>query len=984
MFPPTGVAASLPHVTVTQLETDAASAPLGMDNPKPRLSWQLESGGRGVLQTAYEVFVAESATTAAAGNGDVWDSGVAQSSTPWVDYAGPALASRTRYYWAVRVWDEHHQPSAVSASSWFETAFMSPSEWTAMWIKSTLPACPAASSVVVIPSGSPSRNCPSPLLRTEFSVTKPVASARLYASGLGYGVYYVDGHRVGDEVLDPGFTDYLYRVFYVTHDVTSLIQQGQNVIGAELGRGYYSQVGSTYSGYSSAPWHAEPTLRAELIVTYTDGTTSEVDTSPSWKTIDGPRRGDDVILGETYDARRAVQLAGWSTPGFDDSTWSAAATSTGPAGTLVAQDQEPIRAFEHIPFQTVTQPATGVYLFDLGQNVVGNAILEADLAAGQTINLQYGEKLTNGRVDVSGGGQSGPIQLDTYTATAGRNVWRPEFSYKGFQYVEVTGLMSPPSPSMLTAEVWHSDVPSSGSWTSSNRLANLIVRNSTRAILSNYFSQPTDTPVYEKSGYTGDGQLMAPSDQYLFDTRRFAGKWSEDIRQNIFTSGPFAGQMAWVAPDPNADTSSTSTNGTQLLTPGWDAALFTVPDTIWRYYGDDRPALRALPEMKIYNQWIQGFAPGFTITGVQAPVIASLSRNGLGDWSPPTSEPSMGISIDSTAWYYDMEQILARVATDAGDATAATLASVTSTAINAAFNARFYDPASAAYEDTQGQNENPDPSTPPYGFSQHDNAIAMGLGLVPANEQQAVGDAVAKDVEARGLHLNTGIMGTRYLFDTLTQTGHIDDAWAVATQETYPSYGYWIDTEGYTSLGENWESNTRSHNHHMFGTILQWLFEDVAGYQPLQNGYAQIQFKPFVPSSGLDWVAASTDTVRGQVATRWQKAPTGFALDVTVPANATASVYFPGTDPTQISEIGLTPTLPAQDAPGVTLVGVQGDRVVYQVGSGTYKFRIGTVPSTDIPEAASTVVLLGTGGITGVLFVAAARRRRNRRSRGGS
>jgi alpha-L-rhamnosidase len=922
-------AAATAVVAATALETDAAPQPLGIDDLNPRLSWRLSASRRAVLQSAYQVLVASSPALLASGAADVWDSGKVTTRTPWVDYSGPALASLTRYYWTVRVWDETGNPTAFAAATWFETAFMSPNQWSAQWIKGPLASCASATRP---------GNCPAPLLRTDFDVTKPVARARLYASGLSYGVYYIDGRRVGDEVLDPGITDYTVRAFYVTHDVTALLQPGWNAIGAELGRGFMGMVGPTYSGYPGA-WKSEPKLRLELHIAYQDGTSEVIASGPAWKTTDGPRRFDDPMLGETYDARRAVQLGNWTSPNYDDSSWTAATVTTAPAGVLVAQNQEPIRPFERLPFQSVTQVGPGDYLFDLGENVVGNAILYANLADGQRIELAYGEKLANGHVDTSGNPSfnGDPVQVDYYTSAGGGDHWRPEFTYKGFQYVEVTGLTSPPPLSMLTAEVWHSDVAPVGSWESSNALANRIVGTVKRSILSNLFSQPTDTPIYEKSGYTGDGQLMAPSDSYLFDTQRFITKWSTDIDENLFPDG----QMAWVAPDPH-DPSTDQTNDNHQVTPGWDAALFTVPDTDWRYYGDERPELAALPEMKTYNTWIAAHAPGYTITGIQAPApVQSFSVNGLGDWSPATAEPSMGISLDSTAWYYDMEQILARTAVRAGDTQTANSAAATAANISTAFNLRFFDPVTGTYKNDSSETT----------FSQHQNAIALGLGLVPSNRVQSTGDAIAADVSSRGNHLNTGIMGTRFLWDALTQTGHVDTAWAAATQETYPSYGYWLDTLGFTGLGENWEANTRSHNHHMFGTALQWLFEDIAGYQPTKPGFEEIQFKPYVPSSDLDWVNASTNTVRGMVAASWRKSDCGLNLDVTVPANATGTVAYPGTDPTGISEIGTGTTYqPANSAPGVTLVGVQDGRIVYRVGSGTYQFRCGSQPTVNYFE----------------------------------
>jgi alpha-L-rhamnosidase len=906
---------SMDHaVAVVGLEADAAAEPLGIDNPSPRLSWRLDASRRGVLQTRSQVVVATDPALLPA-QADVWDSGIVDGADPWVDYTGPALTSHTRYVWAARVWDERGEATPWSSPTSFETAFMDPAEWSADWIGAPGPACASASR-----PGS----CPAPLLRTEFEVDRPVATARLHASGLGYGVYHLNGQRIGDAVLDPGFTDYMVSTVYVSHDVTDVVRPGTNALGAVLGRGYFGMMGSSVAGYGrSNPWHAEPRLKLELHLTYDDGSREVITSGDGWRTTDGPIRFDDLMLGETYDARRAAVVDGWTTPGYDDGSWGQAIVVAAPAGPLRAQAQEPIRPQERLAFRSISEPQPGTYVFDLGVNIAGNAILQSDaLAPGQQLVLRYGEKLTAaGRVDAGG------LQVDHYTAAGGGSErWRPEFTYKGFQYVEVSGLTSPPPLDLLTAEVWHSDIAPAGSWESSHDLANRIVEVAARSILANRFSVPTDTPIYEKGAYTGDGHIMVPADSYLFDVQRFHSKWSDDIADSVYPNG----QMDWIAPAPN-DPSTSPHNNVHLLTPGWDAALFTTPDAVWRHYGDERPAVRALPVMRTYRDWIAGFSPGFTVTGAGGfPGI--FVPGGLGDWAAPTgSQP--GASIDSTAWYHEMMRVLAAVAEEAGDADTAADARLRMLGIQTAFNTRFHDPVTGAFQDTPAQNHNP-----ALGFSQHANAMAVGLDVAWPELVQSTGDALAVDVAARGDHLSTGIMGTRFLFDALTRTGHVDEAWAAVTQTTYPSYGWWLDGLGWTGLGEYWEEGSRSRNHHMYGTVVQWLFEDVAGFEPAAPGFAEIDIRPEIPSRDLDRVRASTETVRGEVEVAWQRTADGLVLDVTVPANATATVHVPADSPADVVEETAGRAQPAHLAEAVDLLGAQDGRVTYRVGSGRYRF----------------------------------------------
>ena len=937
-------------VVVAGLLTEAQPQPLGIDVARPRLSWLLESQRRGVRQSAYRVRVASTPALAADGAGDVWDSRRVSTDVPWVDYAGRKLAARTRYFWTVQVWDERGRSTPRSKPAWFETAFTDPGQWSASWIAG--PPVPA--------DCADERQCsPAPLLREEFVVDGPVAAARLYASGLGYGTYYLNGKRLSNAVLSPGFTEYTERALYTTTDLRGRLRQGRNAIGAVLGRGPFGSVGSNFAGYANAPWHADPQLRLELHIRYRDGRQHVVRSGPGWTATDGPIRFDDYMLGETYDARRAEALDGWAEPGFDDSDWVPAVAASGPAGRLEAQVEEPIRPQQAIQFKSVTQTESGTWRFDLGQNVTGNAVLDTDLPEGTTITLHYGEKLLdNGSVDTAGGSFDGkPMQLDTYTAGTGRDVWRPEFTFKGFQYVEVAGLDEEPDPSMLTAQVWHTDFPRIGSWTSSHDLVNRIYGASRRAIVSNSLSIPMDTPIYEKTGYTADGQLVAGATSYLFDTRRYYAKWLTDIRQSVAPNG----DMGISAPLPSDPPEQQGPNGIVYTTPGWDAALMVVPDVLKQFHGDARPGVAALPEMQRVWDYYETRTRNDILPAACTVAFQQVCHDGLGDWTAPTGS-SYGAAVDSTAWYAWMLRQLSAFATDAGNEDLAAAAAARSDAVAAAFHRTFFDPATGAYRDflnpepgEPGRQSNGvffsgEPLRPPPAevatpgtdpsYSQHQNALPLGLDVVPADQRQAVGDTLAADVRARGGHLSTGIMGTRFLFEALARTGHVDEAFAVLTQTSYPSYGYWLDTLGYTSLAEFWEGNQRSLNHQMYGSVVQWLYEGLAGIRPTKPGFAEIEVRPEIPTEGLNDVRAYTNTVRGRVESGWHKTADGLRLNVTVPANATAIVHVPASDPDDVSETGTGRTLSAGSAPGVTLLRTESGRVVYRVESGRYRFEV--------------------------------------------
>ncbi|MFN2539881.1 MAG: family 78 glycoside hydrolase catalytic domain, partial [Mycobacteriales bacterium] len=762
-----GAQAASPQVRVTGLETEAQTAPLGIDAPRPRLAWRMESTRRGVVQSAYRVKVARSQAAATKGRAYVWDTHRVRGAQPFVDYAGPRLAPRTRYWWTVELWDERGRAVHRSSPAWFETAFTSPSQWSAQWVAGQSAAAGCTEE----------RQCrPAPLLRKEFRLSSGIASARLYASGLGYGTFYLNGRRVSDAVLSPGFTEYTERVLYVTHDVTKLLHPGNNAVGAMLGRGPFGSTGSNFAGYATAPWHADPKLRLELHVRYADGRGTVVRSGQAWRTTDGPTRFDDFMLGETYDARRAKALHGWASPGYDDRGWKPARQTTGPKGRLEAMVEEPVRSQERIPFKAVRHTQAGSWLFDLGRNIAGNAVLRTDLPSGTRITLHYGEKLLdNGSVDTAGGSFDGStMQLDTFTAGPGRDVWRPEFTYKGFQYVEVTGLTGTPRPSMLTAEVWHTSFRPVGSFVSSDALVNKIYAASRGAMRSNSVDLPTDTPIYEKTGYTADGQIVSGALSYLYDTRRFYAKWLRDIEQSVAPNG----DMGISAPLPSDPPETQTPTGFAFASPGWDAALMVVPDVLERFHGDSRPGIRALPEMKRVLRYYDEQAKADLLPATCQVAFQQVCPNGLGDWVAPFGM-SYGAALDANAWWRYMLRRAAATARRAGEATAARSFTAREEAVARAFQSVFFEPALQIYRDPF----NPGPSEPGRasnsylfsgfslqprpvevanpglpGYSQHQNAVALGLDLVPVPARQAVGDTLARDTSTRGDHLSTGIM----------------------------------------------------------------------------------------------------------------------------------------------------------------------------------------------------------------------------------
>ena len=744
---------------------------------------------------------------------------------------------------------------------------------------------------------APAANRPAPLLRRDVTVPERVERARVYVSGLGYHELTVDGERVGDSVLDPGFTVYDKTALYATHDVTAALREpGEHTLGVTLGRGFFGLPREDTKYWGGAPWLAEPRLRLKLELEYAGGSRDTVVSDGEWRAHDGPTLRDSVYMGETYDARRAVP--GWDTPGFDAGDWRRAAVVAAPTDDLRSQRVQPIRVVDTLRADRITNPRPGTYVFRFPVMTAGWARLRAAGPAGTEVTLRYGEQLrADGTVDNAGdpGLTNGPIQTDRYILSGdGEERWEPRFSYKGFQYVQVDGYPGVPTAEDVQARVVHTDVPSAGRFESSSTLLDTIHTLTRRTVLNNLHSIFTDSPIFEKRGWLGDASVLLETTTDNFGMQRFYRKWLRDITDNQGADG--AGVELSPNPFPAGYTD-----------PIWAGALVLIPWRLYEDYGDRDVLEQHYGAMARYVDYLTTHSDGL------------IQQGFYGDWvSPATSGtfpfPPEGARLTGTAYFHRYAEVLADAARALGrDADAARFTDLAQR-IAAAFNATFLDRARGVYR-TERE----------VGYRQTSNAVPLAFGLVPPELVDAVTVNLVADVEARGNHLNTGHAGTQHLLPALTEQGHVDTAFAIATQRTYPSWGYWIEN-GATSLWEAWELNTRSRDHAFLGSIDGWFHRYLAGIRPAAPGYAEIAIEPFVPAR-LDHAAATRETVRGTVAASWRKTGRTFQLDVTVPPNATATVHVPlfGGDR-------------AQAARGARLVRTEGDAAVYAVGSGRWRF----------------------------------------------
>lgn len=879
-------------LTPQRLRCEYLENPLGLDVATPRLGWIVAGEGRARHQTAYQILVARNEAELQAGRGTLWDSGkVLSDETNAIAYAGSALGSAERVCWSVRVWDEQDRPSAWSPAAWWETGLLHPADWHGRWI--------ARSAYQVGLHEPPPRP---PLLRRSFSLSGKVRNARAYIVGLGYFELSLNGQRVGDHLLDPGYTRYDRRVLAVTHDVTAALRNGENVIGVMLGNGWFNVETQAVWLFDTAPWRATPRLLLELRVDYEDGRTETISSDGTWKTGDSAITFSSIYSGEFYDAR--LEQPDWDQAGFDDGSWTPALVVDAPKGKIVAQVMHPIRLDRVFRPVAITETAPGVYLVDAGQNLTGNAELALAAPAGTTIRLRYGEQLdAQGRLDqsdmerfVKKRDPAQVSQTEEYTFKgAGVERWHSRFTYHGFRYIEITGLPGKPAPDDIAIRYFHSDVPLVGEFECSNPLLNQIWQNGRWSYLSNLFGIPTDCPHREKNGWTGDAHIACEQGLFYADGITVYQKWINDLADEQSLTGALPGIV------PTGGWGYAFGSG-----PAWDSAFLLVPWHLYEYYGDDT-LLRANYEG--YKRYVD-----YLTTRAHEGIL----NIGLGDWAPWKARTPE--EVTDTGYYYRDARLVAMIARWLGREDDAAKYTTLADSIRVAFNRKFYDAAAASYS---------------IG-SQTALSCALYQELVePADEARVLGTLVSA-IARNDQHLDFGLLGSKYVLNTLSAHGRTDVAYAIASQKTQPSWGWWIG-QGATTLWEQWDG-TESRNHTFLGDVNAWMMKSLAGIRidPAAPGFRSFFIAPN-PAGDLTSARGRYDSVRGLIESAWQVKSDGtFELHVVVPANTRATVMLPAQPSADLWEGGR----PLEAAAGVTLRSRTPDHAVLEVSSGDYVFVV--------------------------------------------
>jgi alpha-L-rhamnosidase len=787
----------------------------------------------------------------------------------------------------VIVTDKQWKASAQKAQGW-ETPGFVPKGWTDAMQVAGLGQLPWGDRFGVDTSNRP------PYLRTQFKLTKSLKRARLYATALGLYDVSINGQPVGEDVIKPDWDNYHIRVQYQTFDVTKLLHEGDNAMGAILGPGWYcGHIGMDPGDF----YGTRPALLAHLQLEFTDGSTEVVISDKSWKWAYGPLIRSDLLDGEDYDARQ--EIAGWDKPGFDDSKWTPVSTRTSSAKTQ-AQIGPPIRRMDELACRKVTEPQPGRLTFDLGQNMVGWIRLKVKGAAGTKLTMRYAEML-NPDGTVYTANLRNAKATDTYTLKGGdEESWEPHFTFHGFRYVEITGFPGKLGPDAVTGIVVHSDTPRAGHWECSNAQLNQLYSNIVWGQWGNFLSIPTDCPQRdERLGWMGDAQVFIRTATYNADVASFFTKWLLDVSDAQSPTGAYT------------DVSPRACCGEG--TAAWADAGVICPFTVWQVYDDRRLVERQYDSMAKYIDYLKSHSKDLI-----------RPAEGYGDWLSIAADTPKDVL--ATGYFAYSTHLMAQMAHAIGKEDDAKKYESLFDDIKAAFNKAFVD------EDGHIK-----------GNTQTCYLIGLKFDLLPEDKQAKAAQYLVDDIKAKGMHLSTGFVGVSYLLPMLTKYGHVDVAYALLNQDTFPSWLFSVK-HGATTIWERWDGWTpdkgfqdpsmNSFNHYSLGSCGQWMYGTIAGIDtdPAQPGCKHLLIHPR-PGGGLTMCKASYDSINGPVETEWHVEGGTYKLNVTVPANTTASVFIDGPRE-QITEGGK----PAEDAEGVTFDKAKGDQQVFTIGSGTYRF----------------------------------------------
>ncbi|NIK74970.1 alpha-L-rhamnosidase [Paenibacillus castaneae] len=886
--------------TITGLRCEYLENPIGIDVRSPRISWKLEADERDVVQTAYQIEV----DTLESFSRPVWDSGrITSDQSTHVELDGLEVGSRTRYMYRVQAWNDKGESTGWSEIAYWETGLMKPDAWKAAWISAPEDLFPEESE-----------QCP--MFRREFTLEGDVVSARLYATALGLYELELNGSRVGDSYLTPGWTSYNTRLQYQTYDVTDILCHGSNALGAMLGNGWYK--GNLAWSDSKNLYGDRAALLIQLHIRYMDGTETIVASDGGWKAAGSPILMAELYHGETYDAR--LMKKGWSEAGFDDGDWKAVSVIERNKANLIAQENVPVRKRETIkPVGVITTP-NGETVLDFGQNMVGWIRFSVRGNSGDTVEIHHAEVL-----DQNGNFYTENLrtakQTIRYTLSGeGEEAYEPRFTFQGFQYIRLIGFGEHVNPNDFTGIVLHSDMDTTGFFSCSDPLVNQLQHNIWWGLKGNFVDVPTDCPQRdERLGWTGDAQMFIRTSAYLANVAPFFTKWLRDLKADQTEEG----SVPFVVPNV-LGTEPSGNFSAPLGSSAWGDAAVICPWTIYLVYGDRRILEEQYESMKAWVDYIrrQGDDEYLWNTGFH-----------FGDWLALDAKPDSYFGATdsdyvSTAFYAYSTSLLSKTADILGFTEDAAEYAKLYKSVRQAFNDEFVTPSGRLSVPTQTS-----------------QVLALMFNLLDGEAKERAVRRLMALLEESKFHLTTGFVGTPYLNHVLSANSQGSAAYKLLLQQDYPSWLYQV-TKGATTIWEHWDGikedgsfwskDMNSFNHYAYGAIGDWLYRSVAGIdtEECEPGYKRIVIKP-EPGNELTWADGRLETMYGTVRSRWERGEDGcMTVEVTIPPNASASILLPGAKEEAVEESGT----PLQKAVGISGVETVRSGVRLSAGSGSYRF----------------------------------------------
>ncbi|MDR2384321.1 MAG: glycoside hydrolase family 78 protein [Tannerella sp.] len=882
------------NVKLIELQTEMRENPEGISVENPCFSWKLSGNRQDVMQTACKIEVATSEKDLKEGKNLIWSSGkIASEQSLLFEYAGKQLDSGKKYFWQVVVWTNAGD-EIKSKVQYFSTAINSASDWDmAKWI-GIGDSMKVENNRTILPAR---------YLRREFEVgTSKILRAMLYISGVGSSMPYINGKRIGDDVFGPLPTWYDVSVPYLTYDVTGSVRNGRNVIGVVLGNGRFLTMRKR--GMVS---FGVPRLIAVLKVEHENGSATYC-TDEEWKaTNKGPITENNEFDGEKYDAR--LELGDWTKVGYDDSEWQKADVMETPKGKLTAQLSPCLKVMKEIKPVSVKSAGNGRYIVDMGQNMVGYLNVKLNVKKDKPITMKFAEVLKPDGAELYLDNIRSAQVTDIYTpAKNGKIAWEPAFTYHGFQFVEISGLDYEPITSDFTGKVIYDEMATTGTFESSDETLNKIYHNAYWGICGNYRGMPTDCPQRdERLGWLGDRATGAHGESFIFNNALLYNKWLIDIEESMNE----AGSISVVSPRYWTIFNDDVT---------WPSAFFYIADMLYNQFGDGRSIKERYPAMK---KWVEH------MSATQMKDYIML-KDTYGDWCMPPEKMELIHSEDpsrktkgevlSTTVFYSILQLMQKFANMNNIPEDAAKYKDLAAKIKDAYNRKFFNQETAQYDNN----------------TVTANILSLQLGLVPEGYEEKVFKNIVDKTESdcKG-HVSTGVLGIQHLMRGLTQHGNLELAYKIATNTTYPSWGYMIE-KGATTIWELWNGDTanpamNSRNHVMLlGDLIIWYYENLAGIKndPSNIGFKKILMEPVFPEK-LNFVNASYDSPYGKIASHWKREGNSLAWEITIPANTTATVVLS-------TKFGIKPE---QNSEGIHSVKEADGKVFIELGSGKYLLK---------------------------------------------